>query len=345
MHPQNNQYSQSPLAFKDILGKLHARQTLGPGELHDSLIMMMEGAVSDLEIAAFLMGLGPENESIDHIVEAARALREKAMNIEAPEGTVDCCGTGGDSLKTLNISTAVAIVSAACGVPVAKHGNRAASSQSGAADILEALDLKLLEDPAKLEKALKNIGFAFLMAPHHHTSMANVSKIRKALGFRTLFNILGPLSNPAGTKIQLVGVYDRAWLIKIAEALGKLGAEKALVVHGHDGLDEITLTGKTFCAEWTGNDIVEYILTPDDFGLPGISIDDIRGGSPENNAQALSALLGGAQGAYRNITLANCAALLKLAGKCESLKEGVGLAAKAIDNGEAMAILNDYKEL
>lgn len=332
-------------SFHGLLKTLKMRQPIAPDALHMALTYIMEGKTSDGEIGAFLMGLGPENETVDHIVMAARALRDKAHRVSAPQGTVDCCGTGGDGLKTYNISTAVAIIGAAAGVPVAKHGNRAASSQSGAADILEALGIDLIDDDSRLESALKEIGFAFLMAPHHHSSMSHVGKIRKQLGFRTLFNVLGPLSNPAGAKRQLVGVYDRSWLEKLARALGKLGAEKALVVHGKDGLDEITLTGKTFCVEWDGESTREYILEPEDFGLSQISIEDIRGGSPEDNAKALENLLNGEKGAYRDIVLANTAALLRLADKCDNLKDGVDMAANAIDSERALDVLNNYKNL
>lgn len=331
--------------MKHILEKLKQRQPLQPEELYNALLSIMDGEFNDFEIAAFLMGLGPENETVDHIVSAATALRERALHVKAPENTVDCCGTGGDGSKTLNISTAVAIVGAASGACVAKHGNRAASSQSGAADILEAMDIELISDTDKLEKALNEIGFAFLMAPHHHTSMARVAKIRKALGFKTLFNVLGPLSNPASVSTQLVGVYDRKWLMPLAKALAKLGAKKALIVHGEDGLDEITLSGFTYCVEWNGQDILEYDLAPDDFGLPPVSLDDIRGGSPQDNAKALMDLLEGEKNAYRDVVLANCAAVLKLSGVTHNLQDGVNLARESIDDGRAMNILKAYKNI
>lgn len=279
--------------MKQTLEKLKDRQPLTPQEIYDTIKIIMDGHIEDVEIAAFLMGLGPEDETVDHIVAAAKALREKALKVHAPEGAIDCCGTGGDGARTYNISTAVAIIATSCGECVAKHGNRAASSQSGAADILEAMGIELISDTKKLEKALNDIGFAFLMAPHHHTSMARVAKVRKQLGFKTMFNILGPLSNPANVNTQMVGVFDEKWLVPLAKALGRLGAKKALVVHGEDGLDEITLSGRTYCAEWTGDDILEYELAPDDFNLPPVKLDDIQGGTPEDNAKALESLLQG----------------------------------------------------
>ena len=329
---------------RDILQRLKLRQTLPPEDLARGLRVLMQGHAEEGQIGAFLMGLGPENETPAHITQAAKVLREKAVDVKAPDRTVDCCGTGGDGLKTFNISTAVALVAAACGVPVAKHGNRAASSASGAADILEALDIDLISEPGRLEQALRDIGFAFLMAPHHHKSMAHVAKIRKQLKFRTMFNLLGPLSNPAGAKIQLVGVYERKWLVPIAKALGALGADKALVVHGEDGLDEITLAGKTFCAEWNGDEVLEYYLKPEDFGLSVIRLEDIQGGSPETNATALIQLLDGKKSSYRDIVLANTAALLRLTAMAASLEGGVKRAQEAIDSGAARKILEQYQK-
>ena len=331
--------------LKPSLSELKQSSAFAPQKLYEVLVAIMEGQASDGQIGAFLMGLSEKCETRDHIVHAARALREKAVRINAPQGCVDCCGTGGDGLKTLNISTAVAIISAASGAVIAKHGNRAASSLSGAADILEALDIKLISDPQKLEKALHDARFAFLMAPHHHASMARVAKIRKELGFRTLFNVLGPLSNPAGAEIQLIGVYDKKWLRPVCEALAELGAKKGLVVHGEDGLDEISLSATTLCAQWTGKDIIEFELTPEDFGLPPIDPEAIKGGDPEFNAQALRELLKGKESAYRQIVLANTAAVLKLCSLCEDLEQGVNKAAIAIDSGEAQSLFERYRAL
>lgn len=344
----------SPLS--DILHALKNREIIAPDEFAAALEMIMDGAMGEAEIGAFLMGLGPENESIDNLVAAAQVLRSRASLVDVsrdiPGDVIDCCGTGGDGFRTYNISTTVAIIAAACGLKIAKHGNRAASSQSGAADILEALGIKLLAEPDHLRAALSEIGFAFFMAPHHHSGLGPLSKIRKQLGFRTLFNLLGPLANPAGASIQLVGVYDKSWAPKIAQALGRLGAKRALAVYGEvnqagqliGGLDEISLMGRTYCTELNNGKMSNYTLDASDFNLPQILLKDIQGGSPEHNANKLTTLLAGKKSAYRDIVLANTAALLKLTGKCESLHDGVCQAAKAIDNGAARDILDAYKE-
>lgn len=220
-------------------------------------------------------------------------MREKATPVRAPHDAVDCCGTGGDGTATYNISTAVALVCAAAGVPVAKHGNRAASSRSGAADVLERLGVNLDAPKERLEAALHEMNFAFLMAPHHHSAMKHVAPVRKKLGRRTIFNLLGPLSNPAGTKRQLIGVYDEKWLVPMAEALRNLGTEKAWLVHGSDGMDEITVTGGTRIALLENGNITEKTLMPEDFGLTTSPAETLRGGDPADNAAALSALLAG----------------------------------------------------
>ena len=267
---------------------------------------------------------------------------EKAVTITAPANAVDCCGTGGDLSGTLNISTAVALVVAACGIPVAKHGNRAASSKSGAADVLEALGVTLDVTPAQCETALRKFNFCFLMAPHHHKALKPVALIRKELGIRTLFNLMGPLANPAGTKRQLVGVFDRKWVLPLAQVLKELGTEKAWVVHGSDGLDEITLTGETYCAVLDHGEIVDRIISPADFGLPVIESGNIRGGTALENAAALKNLLAGAKSAYRDIVIANAAAVVLIADRTKNLTEGVALAAKAIDDGSALSVLVNY---
>lgn len=351
--PQISQTSHMPENFIKLqLAALKERKTIPPDDFGHALSLFIRdknndngnnnSGISSEQMAAFLMGIGPENETIDHIVAAAKIMRANALNIQAPDQCVDCCGTGGDGLHSYNISTAVAIIAASCGLCVAKHGNRAASSSSGAADILQAIGIDLIGEPDMLERALHDLGFAFFMAPHHHAGMARLSKVRKNLGFRSLFNILGPLSNPAGAAIQLIGVYDRKWLSKMAGAMRDLGAKKALIVHGSDGLDEITLTGPTYCAKWDGGCITEYTLTPSDFGLNIINPEDIRGGDPEYNAQALRDLLDGKQSAYRDIVLANCAALLALNEKCDDLKQGVDIAANAIDSGKSKELLHKY---
>lgn len=316
---------------------------LNEEDMIDAMTQIMEGKVAEDAIAEFLVNMAERGETVEEITGAAKVMREKAHPIKAPYGSVDCCGTGGDQTNTYNISTAVAIVSAACGVPVAKHGNRASSSKSGAADVLEVLGVDLNAPQEKLETALETLNFAFLMAPNHHQAMKHVVPVRKKLGRRTIFNLLGPLSNPAKTRMQLIGVYDRKWVRPIAETLRNLGTKKAWVVHGSDGMDEITVTGPTYAA--TLNDdgtIDEKTFTPEHFGLPTHDLEKLRGGDAEENAMALRAILEGRKCAYRDIILANSAAVLNIYGKAETLKEGVKKAEEEIDSGHAYQVLKDY---
>jgi len=303
---------------------------------------IMEGRWSDDNIAAFLLGLAERGESVDEITGAARVMREKVLAIKAPVGAIDCCGTGGDGSSTYNISTAVALVCAACDIPMAKHGSRSASSKTGAADVLEALGVELSVSKEKTEEALERFNYAFMMAPNHHKAMKHVMPVRQKLGVRTIFNILGPLVNPAGTKYQLLGVFDKALALTMAQALNKLGTSRAWVVHGSDGLDEITTTGETYVAKIKDGQITEGILTPEDFGLKRASPQDLIGGSPQENANALRGVLKGEQGPYRDIVIANAAAAIIIAGKEETLEDAVWCAAHALDNGKALEVLENY---
>src|SRR5690606_23857613 len=262
---------------------------------------------------------------------AARAMRAKARPVKAPPGAIDTVGTGGDGVGTFNVSTATALVVAGCGVPVAKHGNRAFSSRCGSADVLAALGVNLDAESHALEDALREAGICFMMAPRHHGAMRHVAGTRVELGTRTIFNILGPISNPAGVKRQLVGVFSPEWLTPIAEVLGKLGSERAWVVHGSDGLDEITLTGPTRVAELVDGEVRSFEVRPKDAGLPERSFDELKGGDAEFNAEAVRALLDGAPGAFRDFVLINSAAALIVAGKANGLRSGVDMAAAAID--------------
>ena len=327
--------------IQNILKQLRTGASLSPSDASIAISAILDGETTPAQTGAFLMSLSQRGETVDEIVAAANVLRKRATTIYAPQDAVDCCGTGGDHSGSYNISTAVAFVVAACGVPVAKHGNRAASSQSGAADVLEYLGLNLNLSPAKCEDALKQFGFCFLMAPQFHGSLKPLSALRKELGFRTIFNLLGPLANPANTHQQLLGVFDRSWVRPMAESLQKLGTKSALVVHGSDGMDEITLTGPTYCAQLRDGNITEFTLSPSDFGLPIIEASDILGGDAATNGQALMDLLKGAPSAYRDIVLANAAATLFLCDKTSDYKEGVALAAKAIDTGLALKVLNN----
>jgi len=303
---------------------------------------IMEGLWSNDDITAFLLGLAERGESVEEITGAAKVMREKALAIKAPEGALDCCGTGGDAKGTYNISTAVALVCAACDIPMAKHGNRSASSKSGAADVLEALGVELSIPKNKIEEALDLYNYAFLMAPRHHSAMKHVMPVRKKLGVRTIFNILGPLANPAGTKYQLLGVFDKEFVLPMAQVLDKLGTHSAWVVHGSDGLDEITTTGETYVAKLKDGKIKEDILTPEDFGLKRAALQDITGGTPEENAKALRGVLEGKPSAYRDIVLANAAAAIVVAGKEKTLEDAVWCAAHALDNGKALEVLEAY---
>lgn len=307
---------------------------------------IMNGASAPADIARFLVDMNDRGETVDEITGAARVLRSKAATIEAPYDALDCCGTGGDAQGdiggTYNISTAVALLAAACGVPVAKHGNRASSSKSGAADVLEALGVNLNLPKEKLEQALKLYNFCFLMAPHHHAAMKHVAPVRKELGRRTIFNLLGPLANPAGTRHQLIGVYDQKWVRPMAETLKKLGTKKAWVVHGSDGLDEITITGPTQIAVLEEGAIKEKTITPEDFGLKPSPIEKLKGGDAQINAAALRALLEKQKGAYRDIVLANTAAVLSIHGDEKDLKKAAAHAAEILDSGAAYQLLKDY---
>jgi len=277
-------------------------------------------------------------ETVGEITACARALRRAAMHLDHEHDVVDVCGTGGDGAHTLNISTAAAFVAAGGGLKVAKHGNRAASSRSGSSDVLEALGVNLTPTPDQQRRALDEAGICILYAPAHHGALRHVSAIRQELGFRTVFNLLGPLSNPAGARRQLLGVYDGRWVDPLARVLGALGATKAWVVHG-EGLDEITTTGTTHVAEWRDGGVRLFNITPEAVGLPRAALADLRGGAPEENAAALRALLDGAAGPYRDVVLMNAAAAFLVADRVETLREGVEIAAHAIDSGAAAGAL------
>lgn len=327
----------------DILKKIRNADSLNEVDITQVISDILDGKSTASQTGAFLMGLSQRGETAEEITGAAKVLRARAKVISAPHGAIDCCGTGGDHSNSLNISTAVAFVVAACGVPVAKHGNRAASSKSGAADVLEALNINLDLSTSACEKALSEIGFCFLMAPHHHSSLKPLAALRKELGFRTIFNLLGPLANPADTKLQLLGVFDRSFIRPMTEALLSLGSRHALVVCGADGMDEITLTGETYYAHLEDGKINEGVIKPADFGLDPITAEDIRGGDASYNATALVGLLEGEDTAYRRIVLANASAALLVAGKSAEIHSGVKLAADAIDDGSALRLFETYR--
>ena len=329
--------------MKEFLKHIQSGQHLSEEQMTRAMNIIMDGKANESQIAAFLMGLSVQGENVEEITGAAKVMRSKAQTIKAPYGAVDCCGTGGDKSGTYNISTAVAIVAASCGIPMAKHGNRAASSKSGAADVLEALGVNLNLTTDKLEEALNKLNFAFLMAPNHHAAMKHVVPVRKELGVRTIFNLLGPLANPAGANRQLIGVFDPKWLRPMAEALCNLGTERAWLVHGSDGLDEITTSASTTIVTLDeGGNIEEGILTPEDFGIEQSNLNELLGGNSKENADALLAVLKGKKGAYRDIVLANTAAVLCIHSGESNLKSAVKRAENSIDNGLALQTLDNY---
>ncbi len=326
--------------MKDLIGLAAGGALLTVDQSRAAFDIMMSGDATQAQIGGFLMALRVRGETVDEITGGVAAMRAKMTAIEAPEGAMDVVGTGGDGHDTYNISTAAAIVVAGSGVPVAKHGNKAASSKCGAADVLAALGVKLDADMALVQKALLEGGLCFMLAQRHHGAMKNVGGPRVELGTRTIFNLLGPLSNPAGVKRLLVGVPDRAWVEPIAQVLGKLGAERAWVVHGADGMDELSTTGASFVTELEDGGLRSFEVTPDSVGLTTSSLDDLKGGDAETNASAIRALLDGAPGPFRDIVLYNAGAALVVAGRAGDHAAGISMAAAAIDNGAARAKLD-----
>jgi anthranilate phosphoribosyltransferase len=298
----------------------------------------MSGNATPSQMGAFLMGLRVRGETVEEIAGAARIMRAKALAIDAPPGTIDTCGTGGDNSGTFNVSTASALVVAGCGVPVAKHGNRALSSRSGSADVLTALGVNIDADLQVVRRCLWEVGIGFLMAPRHHSATRHVAPTRVELATRTIFNLLGPLSNPANARRQLVGVFAPEWVMPMAEVLGRLGAEHAWVVHG-SGLDELTTAGVSTVAEFKDGRMSSFEIAPEDVGLPRSRLDDLKGGEPAHNAALMHALLEGERGPLRDIVLLNSAAALLVAGRARQMRAGVDLAAQSLDSGAARRVL------
>ncbi len=299
--------------------------------------ILFEGEATPSQIGGLLMALRTRGETVDEFAAAAAVMRAKCNAVRAPEGAMDIVGTGGDGKGTLNISTATAFVVAGAGVTVAKHGNRNLSSKSGAADALTQMGINVMVGPDVVEASLAGAGIGFMMAPMHHPAIAHVMPTRAELGTRTIFNILGPLTNPAGVKRQLTGAFNRDLIRPMAETLGQLGSEAAWLVHGSDGTDELTICGTSWVAALENGAVNEFEVHPEEAGLPVHPFSDILGGSPEENAIAFTALLDGAPGAYRDAVLLNSAAALKVAGKVSDLKDGVALAKESIDTGAAKA--------
>ena len=319
--------------------KLAERGPLSGAEAHEAFSVIMDGAATPAQIGAFLMGLRVRGETVDEIVAAASAMRARMIRVQAPMDAIDTCGTGGDHSGTHNISTAVALVAAGAGVPVAKHGNRAATSRSGSSDVLAALGVTLDCPLSLVEQSIREAGVGFMMAPNHHPAMRHVGPVRAELGVRTIFNFLGPLANPAGVRRQVVGVAAAAWVEPIAHALLELGAERAWVVHGQDGMDELTTTAPSIVAEVRDGTVETFEVTPEDAGLDRAKSGDLKGGDIEFNAAAIRALLRGERGPLRDAVVFGTAAVLVVAGRVSDLQEGAVLAADAIDNGSAAQAL------
>jgi anthranilate phosphoribosyltransferase len=324
--------------FKPLLARLADGATLLGDDADAFFSACLRGEPSPAQIAAAVTAMRLRGETVGEITACARALRRQAMVLDHPYEVIDVCGTGGDGAHSLNISTAVAFVAAGGGLKVAKHGAAAVSSKSGSSDVLAALGVNIDATTQQERRALDEAGVCFLFAPSHHRAMRYVMPVREDLGFRTIFNILGPLSNPAGARRQVLGVYEARWVEPMARVLGALGAARAWVVHG-DGLDELTTTGPSQVAEWREGGVRLFTITPEAVGLPRASLADLRGGEPSDNASALREVLSGATGAYRDIVLLNAAAAFLVADRVETLREGVNLAGKAIDSGAAAGAL------
>ena len=322
--------------LKATIGKVASGQKLTREEAQEAFGIIMSGEATQVQIGAFLTALRLRGETIDEIAGAVATMREKMTRVEAPPGAIDVVGTGGDSSGSYNISTASAFVVAGEGVPVAKHGNRALSSKSGAADTLTALGIKIDLTPEQIATSIREAGIGFMFAPAHHAAMKHVGPARAELGFRTVFNLIGPLSNPASVKRYLLGVFSPDWVEPLANVLMNLGAERAWVVHGHGGLDEISPAGETKVASVENGKVTTFTIKPEDAGLKPRDIGEIKGGDATHNAQALRAVLAGGHGAHRDTVLLNAGAALVVAGKAKTVTEGVKLAAAAIDEGRAL---------
>ncbi|MGX9119423.1 MAG: anthranilate phosphoribosyltransferase [Mesorhizobium sp.] len=331
-------------ALKTHIAKVATGNSLSFEEAREAFDIIMSGDATPGQIGGFLMALRVRGETVSEISGAVATMRAKMLRVDAPAGAIDIVGTGGDNSHSVNISTASAFVIAACGVPVAKHGNRGLSSQTGAADVLTALGVKIDIPPETIGRCIHDTGVGFMFAPAHHPAMKHVGPIRVELGTRTIFNLLGPLSNPASVSRQMVGVFLPEWIMPVAETLKALGADHAWVAHG-DGYDEITTTGETQVAELVGGEIRSFSLTPEAVGLKRHTKDELRGGDAAYNAQALRDMLGGAAGAFRDTVLMNAGAGLVVAGKATTLADGMATAAQAIDSGRSLKVLDRLVEI
>ena len=326
-------------SLKPVLAQLATGATLSRSEAEAAFDYLLSGEATSAQMGAFLMALRVRGETIDEITGAVSAMRARMLRVKAPEGAIDIVGTGGDGHGTYNVSTLAAMIVAACGVPVAKHGNRAASSRSGASDVLTALGVRVGGGAEDAERCFAEANIGFMSAQAHHPAMRHFAAVRADLGIRTIFNLLGPLSNPAGVERLIVGVFSPAWLEPLAHVLGNLGTARAWLVHGSDGLDEITTTGPTTVVAIGGGPPETFTIVPEDYGITRATLADLKGGDPAHNAAALRGVLAGEKNAYRDIAVLNAAAALTVAGKARDLHEGVAMAARAIDSGQAKAVL------
>jgi anthranilate phosphoribosyltransferase len=326
--------------IKALIGQIASGAALSRETAYEAFASMMSGEVTPSQIGGLLMGLRVRGETVDEITGAVKAMRAKMLPVKAPDNAIDVVGTGGDASGTFNISTCAAFIVAGAGVPVAKHGNRALSSRSGAADVLGALGVKIDIPPQTISACIRDAGIGFMFAPAHHPAMKHVGPTRVELGTRTIFNLLGPLSNPAGVRRQMVGVFSRQWVEPLAHVLKNLSSDRAYVVHGSDGLDEITTTGPTLVASLEGGTVRTFEITPEEVGLARAAPEALRGGDAETNAAALQAVLEGRKGPYRDVAVLNAAAALVVAAKAKTLAEGVRLAQHAIESGKALGTLD-----
>lgn len=325
--------------LKPTLAKVATGATLSEQEAEQAFDVLMSGQATPSQMGAFLMALRLRGETIEEITGAARVMRAKATGVTASPDAVDTCGTGGDGSGTYNISTAAAIVAAACGAKVAKHGNRAASSKSGSADVLATLGVNIDADISLLEKSLKQINLCFMMAQRHHSAVRHVMPTRVEMGTRTIFNLLGPLANPAKTRQQVIGVFGKEWVEPIAHVLNRLGSHHAWVVHGDSGLDEISVTGPTFVAEVKDGKVATFEINPQDYGISLSTLEELKGGDAQTNATAIRELLAGKKNAYRDIVLLNAAAALVVTGIAKDIADGIARCETVIDNGSAAKTL------
>ena len=327
--------------FNNILSKVSSKDGLSDEESYFSFNYILDGKASEKQIEKFLLGLRERGEKIEEITAATKVMREKSSKVSAPDNAIDTCGTGGSGSGKYNISTAASLVAAGAGAVIAKHGNRALSSKSGSSQVLEELGVKLDIEPKKITECIEKSNIGFMFAPNHHPAMKYVGPVRQKLKVRTIFNILGPLSNPANVKKQLIGVFDKNWLEPMAETLRNLGSHRALLVNGSDGFDELTTTGVSYVAELNNGNIKTYEISPEKLGLKLSSFDDLIGGDPEQNATKIISLLEGEKGPYRDIVLLNSAAALYVDGKVKNLKDGISMSKNSIDNGSAKIALNN----